>query len=299
MTVLYRLRKHYFKHPDLNDNGLFTEQLTPLVQTMIVFETLISFYNTFNCFRFNTFFVHTLLVLHAVVREHIRELNSLLKRIISGKPKRTHLKNHQNEKNSAGQFEHYRLLRRFYQEYRYLLAILRNANYQLVSRILFTALVANLTFNLVTLSLLLFQRVAPSSLPERITLLMLACGQTFIAALCVSVLSSTTQHFYRSNNLLYRVQLMLGSCNNDDEGNKQNSRETADVQKLELIYRQTMCTTAKLKLAAFYETVLTTNEFRFTVGYLAKISWRTLYEFLIVYSGFVMYIAKLTRNGRL
>ncbi|KAH9410098.1 hypothetical protein TYRP_009851, partial [Tyrophagus putrescentiae] len=65
------------------------------------------------------------------------------------------------------------------------------------------------------------------------------------------------------------------------------------------LYRSDPLIRAKLHLAVFYETVCTKNKVRFTFGPHAKVCYRSMFEFLFVYSGFLLYIAKMIKNGRL
>ncbi len=190
------------------------------------------------------------------------------------------------------------LLNRFYQDYRCLLSLATTANNQLISRLLFTTLPANLPLILVIVGNLLLR-----SLPLVAILMIVMCSlaQTTRAVSITVFLTSIYSDFYRSDRLLYRIQLTLANYRFEYSTNKtENQNSKLQHQQQWRHFRQSSALLLdKLHLAVFYETVCTEKKFRFTLGPHTKISYRSMFEFLLIYSGSILYVAKMFKSGRL
>ena len=260
----------------------------------VTLEVLILFFATWQTLVGIFLLLQALFIVYAVVREHTTELSSLLLNKILKVPLR------------AYQHHHFFILNRFYHEYYHLLfKTLRPANEHCFSGALLLCLAAFLLFNLLVCEDLLLRVDANGSFPqgesfdhyhhnflEKAELLLMTAFQVVLVLAVIAGLVAITQCFYRADGLLFRVQLMLKS------GKKESGKNDC-AQKWLSLYREQQCTRAKLKLAVFYETVCTEDPFRFTVGSLAKVSWEWSLEFAFFYAGFVLYVAKMIRSGRM
>ncbi len=183
------------------------------------------------------------------------------------------------------------------------------ANDQLISRLIFTGALANLPVNLVMLGNLLFGRMPPFAVA---TMLIGTIGQSTGPLIVVALLTAISASFYRSDGLLYKAQLTMVTSTviyDNEHSNfsmsKQNSKNESCVkpgQKLKLnqrFYQNKVTLLTKLHLAVFYETVCTKDKFCFTFGPYTKISHKSVSEFAFVYSGFILYVAKMVKSGRL
>ncbi len=263
----------------------------------VTLEVLILFFATWQTLVGIFLLLQALFIVYAVVREHTTELSSLLLNKI---------------KIRAYQHHNFFILNRFYHEYYHLLfKTLRPANEHCFSRALLLCLAAFLLFNLLVCEDLLLRVDASGSFPqgessdhhyhhhhhsnllEKAELLLMTAFQVVLVLAVIAGLVAITQCFYRADGLLFRVQLMLKS------GKKEGGKNDCAQRWLSLYREQQQCTRAKLKLAVFYETVCTEDPFRFTVGSLAKVSWEWSLEFAFFYAGFVLYVAKMIRSGRM
>ncbi|KAH9392152.1 hypothetical protein TYRP_022177 [Tyrophagus putrescentiae] len=174
----------------------------------------------------------------------------------------------------------YRFLAYFQREYHLLLGVARYTNAAIVSQLMFGTLLSNITLNVVMIGNLLFRKSLHIS--EKGVMLTVVTLQTVLALLAVFGLTFWSSTFFQcSDRLLFKAQLILASKEGDP------------------LYRRSVMTMAKLKLAGFFEQVLTTDEFRFTLGPFGKISKAYFYNFALLYSGIVMYVAKMVSRGRL
>ncbi len=224
------------------------------------------------------------------------------------------------------------LLHRFYREYRWLLAFMGLFNDCFVSRTLLTNGLANLVINLVFVGNLLFRRNRLAfSVAAFMVLIIVA--QVLIVGTIATGLTTISNSFYSSDRLLYRAQLtMTGfatttttttpttpttttpttptsttpttTTTEEDsllcgEGNDSKRQQCFRWRCKKAAAATSTTFLAKLKLAVFYETVCTKDKFRFTVGSYTDISYRSMFEFLLVYTGSVMYVAKMIRKGQL
>ena len=174
----------------------------------------------------------------------------------------------------------YRFLAYFQREYHLLLGVARYTNVAIVSQLMFGTLLSNITLNVVMIGNLLFRRSLHIS--EKGVMLIVVALQTVLALLAVFGLTFWSSTFsQRSDRLLFKAQLVMASKEGDP------------------LYRRSVLTVATLKLAGFFEQVLTTDEFRFTLGPFGKISKASFCNFALLYSGIVMYVAKMVSRGRL
>ncbi len=219
-------------------------------------------FNIWNAIRQSLFSIHILFLFTLAAKGHITELNALLQSFL--------LKFKINNKHQ----QPFRSLDFFYCEYWRMLALARLMNSQVVSGLMFFIFTSNLALNLVMISSLLFRALYNS---EKVIMLFFINLQSLLIVLCSFSLSAWSSCFCRSDGLLYSVQLrLMFNLNN-----------------------RTLITAAKLKLNTFFEQVCTKEEFRFSVGALGKISSKSLYEFALLYSCLVMYVAKMVSRGRL
>ena len=284
----------FFSNSNAEQIGL---HLSTVLLTIInvTLEVLILFFATWQTLVGIFLLLQALFIVYAVVREHTTELSSLLLNKI---------------KIRAYQHHHFFILNRFYHEYYHLLfKTLRPANEHCFSRTLLFCLAAFLLFNLLVCEDLLLRVDSGSpqgksfdnhsNFLEKAELLLMTAFQVVLVLAVIAGLVAITQCFYRADGLLFRVQLMLKGSAPQKEEPRRN--DCAALRWLWSLYReqQQQCTRAKLKLAVFYETVCTEDPFRFTVGSLAKVSWEWSLEFAFFYAGFVLYVAKMIRSGRM
>lgn len=187
-------------------------------------------------------------------------------------------------------------LSRFYHDYRCLQSLATTANSQLTSRFLFISILANLPINLVLVGNLLFRQLPPIAISM---ILICLLAQTFVPLILATLFTSITDCLYRSDRLLYSVQLALTVDHLAVLNAENGSRNQQQKKQWRHLCQRSALILAKLHLAVFYETVCTKNKVRFTFGPHAKVCYRSMFEFLFVYSGFLLYIAKKIKNGRL
>lgn len=242
---------------------LFREDFPLNLFVFAAVELFFTLFDTWNALRQCFFLLHTLLLFVFLTVRHLGDLKDSLSIAV---------------KQSTLKMFQFRYLDHFYSEYRTLLNFAYTINQSLVSQLLFTIFASNMAINLVIIGNLLFRPLYRS---EQLVMLAIVVLQTVLILSACLGLTIWSDFFGQSDRLLYRAQLIL-------------LREKGDH-----VYRKLVLITAKLKLAAFYETVCTRDEFRFTLGYLGKINSKSLYEFIVVYTGVVMYVAKMVRRGRL
>lgn len=253
-----------------------------------LFNAFIIAFHVWSIARTAFFALHIILVWSFAVKHHFKELNSLFTLAVMGDAADTEEDGNLSFGSSGFYAQIFHVLSRFYRENHWLLSILQRFNKQVVSQLFFTGLVSNIFVNLVVIANLLFGNLSPVV----ITMMMLIIlAQTALAYMAAYGLAGISNCFYQSNNLLYRLQLKI-------TGNWQKT-EKLHFKQLKLIYLKNAWIIQKLKLAVFYEKVCTKNKFCFTFGAHSKISHKTMYEFLFVYSGFIMYVSKMFKNERL
>lgn len=230
---------------------------------------------TLNYFAWNTvrqafFALHVLTIFTSLTKGHMGELNASLVTALS----------------QAQMPSRYRFLTYFTQEYHLLLRMARLANESLVSSLLFTSFLSNMSLNVIIIGSLLFRDSLQPS--EQLVMLAVVAIQTFLALTSVLGLTSWSSSFGTSDRLLFRAQILfLTSMKAESTKNDHDHPQ------------QSALTLAKLKLAALYEQVLSSDEFRFTLGPFVKISHASVYKYALLYSGMVMYVAKMVRKGKL
>lgn len=281
-----------------------------LLLTWALVDFLAIVYHIWNLIRLAILGAHLILVASFLVHEKIeRELNRALRENLCLQNRATK-NSHVSGRSKSSRVQHFQqpsltvelqlLLRRFYREYRWLLALMGRFNDRLVSRLLLSNGFANLAINLVFVGSLLTKR---NLAPAVVAAMALGTGgQTLVVSIIATGLTTIANSFYRSDRLLYRAQLTLMAfpitkqytsffARNGNEQMQSFRRQAAAAVATTLL--------AKLKLAVFYETVCTKDKFRFTVGSYTDISYRSMFEFRFVYSGFVMYVAKMIKRGQL
>ena len=259
-----------------------------LCTTSALLDVLIISFHVWSIARTAIISLHIILAWSFVGKHHFEELNSLLALALLGETAKTAEGGSLSLENCSSHFEIFQLLRRFYREYHWLLSILQRFNRQIVSQIYFTAIVSNIAANLVIIANLLFRNLPPVAITIMILFIFF---QTLIAYVAAHGLANISNCFHQSDHLLYQLQLKI-TCN------WQNTKQLNQT-KLKLIYLKSLWISQKLKLAVFYEMVCTTNKFCFTFGEHSKINHKTMFEFMFVYSGFIMYVSKMVKNERL
>lgn len=276
-------------------------------------------YHLWNGLRTAVFLVHLIFVGRFLVSRHIEELNRELKLQIVSLNKFTTMKNHNEQSQNycsiqpnlktkiktktkeQQQKQSYLTLHlnRFYLEYRYLLGLIATFNRQLASGLLFTAILTNVPLNLVLTGNIFFREsVQPAAVIMIVLVLIFQTGLPLLSAAGLTALSNC---FYRSDRLLYQAQMMMKlSENRSQQFNFKQHKENYNKNKQQQTRQhKTAVLKTKLKLSVFYETLCTKKKFRFTFGPHTKVSWSTIFEFLFVYSGFILTVAKMIKNGRL
>ncbi|KAH9390444.1 hypothetical protein TYRP_023022, partial [Tyrophagus putrescentiae] len=214
-------------------------------------------FNTVNTIRQMLFLLHISQLLKYTITQHIAELNNQLNIAI----KQSHMV-----------IFKYRYLDFFYREYRALLQLSRHSDAQVVNELVLFGFIFNITLNLVAIGNLIFVKM---SLPEQFVVFTIAILQIGISFTGCLQLISWSNAFCQSDKLLYTIQQVLES------------------KQSEKLYKRVLKITAKLKLSIFYETVCSNDEFRFHMGNLGKISQKSLFEFIFLYSSFVLYVATM------
>ncbi len=270
-------------------------RLPPIHLPLATADALLFSYYIWKSIREVLFALHILYLNTFTVSGHVAELNEWLGTVLRRQSTLPMLK--------------YRHLDLFYGEYRRLLAQARYANAQVVSPVMAATVATQLALNLLATGFLLFRRLYPG---EQLLLVAFAAIQFLLATGACLGLTTWSEVFNRSSALLYRAQLVQlcggggggggrRSWNEVGEGSQQQQQHQQQQQQQQQLYRRALLITAKLKLMVFFEQVCRRrgDEFRFTVGSLAKISRRSLYEFAFLYSSLVMYVAKMIHRGRL
>ncbi len=164
-------------------------------------------------------------------------------------------------------------------------------------------MLTNLVLNVVLISNFLFNQSL--SVSEQAIMVIVVIIQTVSILLGCFTLSAWSDCFTRGAGLIYCTQLRASWTTKNSEEPLESANDDGGGKKpLRLLLpRRAVMIVAKLKLMAFFEQLCPTDgaktEFRFTFGHLAKINPTTLYEFAYFYSGWIFYIAKMIRNGRL
>lgn len=267
-----------------------TSTATTLIQALLcfvsaLFDALLMAFHMWSIVRTALFCLNIILVWSFAMKRHFDELNkALLALAVDGIAK--------NAKMLLNQLPGRALpvLDRLYREYHWLKVSSRRASEQITSQLLFTAILSNLAVNLVIIGNLLFRPLPPVTATLMVIIGLL---QSVIAYTAASGLANSANCFYQSEGLLYRLQLKLTDTKcwtkrDQGEGGLQANRKMKNVWVLQ-----------KLKLAHFYEIVCTENKFCFTFGNLSNINHKTMFEFMYAYSGFVMYVSKMVKNGKL
>ena len=261
--------------------------------------------------------------LKLIVNNHFKELNQQFYRQVSAAAA-THAKqrqyeeakysrsinihsrniipNYQQQQHQQQQKHNQRLsqlLKRFYHDYQWLLSLAISANSQVASRLFFTAIIANLPSNLVMIVELLFCQVPPLALSIFVLCLSFQINLVLLFAVLLTAISNS---FYLSERQLYKVQLLLTTDKlavSTENTKNRNGKQQQQPQQWRHFCHSSSYLLTKLHLAVFYETVCTKKKFRFTFGPHTKISNSNIFRFLLVYSGFIMYVAKMFKSGRL
>ncbi len=253
---------------------MFLSEFSPTLYLIAATELFFTLYDTWNAIRQCLFLLHTLQLFVLLAVQHLGELTSSL---------------HTNIKQRSENFTsilNFRFLTIFQSEYWQLLAFAWTINEKLVSQLLFFIFASNIAINLVIIGNLLFKTLYTS---EQLVMMAIIGLQTvLLLSACLGLSVWSKCYSGRTDGLLYRAQMMIKSGKTVDK----------DYELYVSSWRSNV-TMVKLKLMAFYEQVCTNDEFRFTLGYLGKISPKSLLDFFIVYSGFVLYVAKMVSRGRL
>ena len=221
-----------------------------------------------NAFRQAVFLLNFLLLASFAVRRHLAELGRQLKTLaFKGKFR------------MQGPSFTYRFLAFYYREYRAQLDFARHTDHHVGSGLMFADLFTNTSINLVMIGKALFR---PLSTGEKLVLAVMVPMQVSCTVVACLGMITWSEAFLKSDRLLYTVQLKV----------------LVSKPEKECFHTKAM-TTAKLKLSSFYETVCSTDEFRFHMGNLGKISKKNVFEFALLYSGFVLYVAKMVQKDRL
>lgn len=219
------------------------------------------------------FMIHNLQLSSFIAKRHINELMATLKQATLTK----------GAKLSVFRYRH---LHYFYSEFSHLLRYGTVVNELVVSWMLLVTLLTNLVCNVFTVGRLVFDK-SPLLLSEQLVLLVFLLMQWLLGVTACSGMINWSNAFTRSERLLYRVQMSLVS------GNDEDASQGGRPYKMAVLFR------TKMKLAAFYERVCKRDDFRFTVGSLAKIDNKSMFEFSLFYSGLIMFVGKSMRKGRI
>lgn len=247
---------------------------------LLVLELTPLLFNIWNSIRQIFFSTHILLLFVLLARGHMSELNSSL----DFKTSNSHPVRSTTVSDPHAYFRCIHRLEAYYHEHGRMLAFARHMNGHIISQLLGAIFASNIAINLLVVGSLLFRRLY---LSERLVMFLLISLQTFFALLTSLGMSSWSECFYENSSgctLLQRAQVRVLPV---------TSGQT------DPLYRRALVSTAKLRLMAFLETVCTRRKFRFTMGSLGRISHQSLYEFLLLYSSLLFYVAKMIRRGRL
>ncbi len=276
-------------------------------------DSLILAYHDWNVFRNVFFFSHIFFNFKFIANNHFKEFNLKFYRQVSAaaaiyaKQKQyqvaqypnginTHSRNTVQNYYQKQQQQNHRLLqflKRFYHDYRWLLSVATETNSQLASRLFFTAIIFNLPINLVMVGELLFRELPQLAV---VAFLLIICFQIILVMLVAVLAIAISNSFYLSERLLFKVQLALTA---DQLTVSTENRKGKQQQQWRYFCHRSSMLLAKLHLTVFYETICTKKKFRFTFGPHAKISYQSMFEFILFYSGFMLYVAKMFKNGRL
>lgn len=243
-----------------------------LIAAFATFDLATISYFAWNAVREVLFMIHIVQLTSFMARQHIRELSGRFRMLISRALARQEF--------ALG--PHY--LEHFAAEHGRLLGYARESDREVISWVMLTTLLTNLAVNVLTIGKLLFARLC---LKEQLFLWFAVGLQVALATASCGSLISWSACFNCSERLLFKAQVALVQARN---GLVSGGRHRGPPL---------MVTAAKLKLNVFYEQICTNDEFRFTVGPLAKVSPRNMLQFAFFYSGLVMYVTKMMVKGRL
>lgn len=268
ITVLVALfYSMLIKNSLLSNASFFSPLILILILIIAAFDVLTINYFAWNTIRQAFFALHIMTMFTFVTKGHMKELNYSLAVAI----RQTHLQMFRNK-----------LLAYFRREYHLLLRVARYANEAIISNLLMTSFFSNMSLNVIIIGNLLFRTSLQPS--EQVVMLTIVAIQIFLAFTSVFGLTGWSSSFGTSDRLLFKAQLVLSTS-------KKGSSNR--------LYQRSVLTMTKVKLASFYEQVLTTDEFRFTIGPFLKISQASVFQYSMIYSGVVIYVAKMVRRGRL
>lgn len=231
-------------------------------------ELLIILFNTWNSVRQCFFALHTMQLLVFAAVHHMTELITSLKKTVFKQTRLVMLQ--------------YRMFDFFHKEWQQMRNFAGHTNQQIVSPLLFTTFATNIALNLVMIGNLLFRSLYNS---EKIVMLAILFLQTFLVVLCSLGVTSWSSCFAKRSTFSILSQAQQALLYSNKTENK--------------LYKRVVMTVAKIKLMKLFEHVCSykKEEFCFTVGPLGKVNRNSLYEFTILYSSLVMYVAKMIRRG--
>ena len=298
------------------------DHISSFQYAFVLFDLLTFGFTIWNCMRMAIFAVHIILVWSFLIQGHIEgTLNRQLKlalAMIEQQQQQRRQRQRQNctspSKEAAKQSTSspqmgllLSSLHCFYREHSWLEWLMRRFNGRLVSPLAYTGITANVVVNLVLVGSLLFrpQRRHSHRLPLGASTLavLIIIAQVMISLVATAGLTAISSRLYRSDRLLYRLQLALAGSQYSDSCEVLPGNEGKGGQRPRQQWRHfcqsSRVVLAKLHLAVFYETVCTRDRFCFTFGPHAKINYKSVFEFIFVYSSFIMYVATMVKNEQL
>lgn len=300
--MMMLLINNYFTLSAAKNLNIVFVRLSPSMLVFLSFDLAHILYILWNCIRIVSFTLHIIHQYSFIANNHVNELNQSLKLTvvqtlpllnIQFSPSTPTFTRKRRDQVLAQTHSN---LGRFYVHFRWMVSIARKFN-SVISPLAIITIFPHMALNLLLIGNILFR---PLPLLERMIMLQIACLQIVYAFLLAGSLISVSQAFYRSDGLLYRVQQVLLRFSRNDVCNVAIKRKgQLTMPGRCFLSNWNAETLGMLKLATFYETICSEDVFRFTVGHLVKLNWRSLQEFFYVYSVFVMYISTKIRNGRL
>ena len=228
--------------------ALYTE--LGLGRQMIIgtIDVLIIVYTCWNAIRMGFFCVAIIHLFRYYCSQHLNEMNRhlIVWLQLTNKSKRfpAHLKQH---------------LAFFQREHHRLRSMAEHVNRKVASNLMFVTFFTNIAVNVVLLNILLMEQL---QFAEQALILFFISSETILGMSGTEILISWADVLYKYDGLLYRAQGAI--------------QRTANGFALPGIIAY------KLRLQGFFELICTTRKFHFTLGPIAQITKRSLYEVCIV-----------------
>ncbi|KAH9396794.1 hypothetical protein TYRP_003092 [Tyrophagus putrescentiae] len=268
---------------------LFVDLPTWPVISFAFFDCVLITYCAWNAVRMGFFSLHVIAMQAFIARGRVGELNGAITGAVQSC--RTVAKTGGGN-NKAAALQLKRAVAIFRQEHRHLHEVAVTINDLVSSRLMIVTFLTNIFNNVMMIAKLIFEPLLPME-AAAVFLIILAQTTISLPACFVQITWAKALYSEASIHLLYVSQPML--TNDEQSGAKfGNNNGLGDGG----LFGAVMLV-EKLKLNLYFELVCTQSSFMFTLGQLGGISKKSLFEFFLGYSGFILYASKMFIRNRL